>query len=861
MNIFSCALESFVISEDIITIDSDQEEDDNVDGDDVKMTEKSKASSTSIKAWYIHLLKSLERKYSSTFDAIVKELIRSPSASVSEKKKDSLKAVLSSFLFTIICTDDKVNLFEKLYHHNAQYRTEAVKYLVKNLEKMSFSDDGKGLLQNSIAERISDESPIVVGEALKFQSAALIKIVGRTQLRQKLIDVLERTLETSHLWETVGLAALNHLTSKEMCQTLSLEASTSIFMTVLPFLLQASRFELSFVHQILNSALAEKIPFIAICKTAVGAATEKQLVCDTITTKFEGKNGLPPPSAALAYLKTLGEAELTVSKAFYAMLVVSHSLGQQCPVEISHKILKLIERIERNLKVAQIDDSAKWMAHVVMGVYPLNLNIACIKNIIEGTKLEPNVPITMPLSSMALAYKIFEHLISGMENNRAKPAKSDLYADALQKLFAQFCSTTNAKIQFLAQYFVIEFLTKESIRCDTALQVFAIEYLNRVLKQSETEAKIDLKVFIRILSGLRSQSEAVRRATFDTLAASTEIESKYSPLIARLIERKEEIGMDSNQLPLILHTILQNPATHDLRAILSEFIEFLPAKLDDLHAALLLEALTHVNTVDILRASSVRATYILKKAAEPLDPNSKNHTKHPTLSAHRSIIVRNFLMQFTPKTIECVKRDAIVWTALFKSIGAYAINIQRNGKLTPVTSVAVSVFDEDMFSALNEKHQQEMIFGLVKSATFCENPDLTMSIGKFFKQITIDAKLCIKLLDQMATCTVTGGLPADGAGPIQRKSVAHFTPEFPISSSQLLKLDHWKCGVTWLEFLQNRVRIDDSLILFSIFNKIPLSFRTSRRHSNSTCSCRHYLQFCRNVLTLRTSRVSSTPNN
>lgn len=782
------------------------------------MSEEPKASSTSIKGWYIHLLKNLERKYSSTFDAIVKELIRSPNATVSEKKKDSLKAVLSSFLFTIICTDDKVNLFEKLYHHNAQYRTEAIKYLVKNLEKMSFSDDGKGLLQNSIAERISDESPEVVGEALKFRSAALIKIVGRTQLRQKLIDVLERTLEASQLWESAGLAALNHLTSKEMCQQLSLEATTSIFMTVLPFLLQAPRFELSFAHQILNSSLAEKIPFIAMCKSVVGTSTDKRLVCETITAKFEAKNGLPPPSAILAYLKTLGEAELSVSKAFYAMLVMSHSLGQPCPIDISHKILKLIQRIESSLKVVQIDDRAKWMAHVLMGVYPLNLNIVCIKNIIEGTKFEPDVSIIAPLSSMTLAYKIFEHLIAGMEYNRSKPAKSNLYADALQKLFAQFGTTISEKIQFLAHYFVVEFLSKESVRCETTLQVFAIEYLNDLLKESGSEAKIDLTVFIRILSGLRSQSEAVRRATFDTLVASVEIESNYLPLIARLIERKEEIGMDSNQLPLILHTILQNPSTHDLRSIQSEFIEFLTAKLDDFHTALLLEALTHVNTVDLLRASAVRTKYFLKKATEILDPKCKNHTKNPTLSVHRSIIVRNFLMQFTSKTIECVKKDSSVWTALSKSIEAYVINIQRNGKLTSVTSVAVSVFDEDLFSALNEKHQQEMIFGLVKSATFCENPDLTMSIGKFFKQITIDAKLCIKLLDRMATCTVNHGPPGVGAGPTQRKSVGHFTPEFPISSSQLLKLHQWKCGVTWLEFLQNRVRIADSVIFFFFFS-------------------------------------------
>lgn len=765
------------------------------------MREAKKVSSASIKVWYTQLLKNLERKYSSTFDTIVKELIRSPNGAVSENKKDSLKAVLS-FLLTIVCTDDKVNLFEKLYHYNAQYRAEAIKYLVKNLEKMSFSDDSKGLLQNSIAERITDDSPTVVGEALKFESATLIKIVGRSQLRRKLIDVLERTLTTSHLWELAGLAAIKHLTSKEMCHTLSLEASTSIFMIVLPFLLQAYRFDLAFVHQIMNSGLAEKIPFILMCKTAVGASDDKQLVCETITKKFESKDGLPPPAAILAYVKTLSEEELTVSKAFYAVLVLSQSIGEQCPSEISHKILKLIERFESSLKVDQISDSSKWMVHAMMGVYPLNLNIVCIKNIVQSTKFMAG--------NSSFSYKIFEYLIAGMHRNRSQPTKQELYVDALEYFLARCYKTASTKIQFLSIYFVVEFLNDPKARCDTSLQIFAIEYLNGLLETLKTDAKINLKAFIRILSGLRSPSEGVRRATFDTLVASAKIESKYAPLIAKLMQRSEEIRMDANQLPLILHTILQNPSTKELRAILSEFVEFIDtatAEKDDLYVACLLEALTHVNTVDLLRVCSGKACNILKEGAAPLKANTKNHTKHPTLTTYRSIIVRNFLMRFTRENIEHVNKEPVVWLALLKSIEAYAIYIERNGKLTSVTSVTVSVFDEDMFSVLNQDHQQQMIYALVNSATFCENPDLTMSIGKFFKQITIDAKLCVNLLDQMVKCTIVGELPAATSSLTEEKCVEQFTPESTLSASELLKVSHWKCGVTWLEFLQNRVRM------------------------------------------------------
>lgn len=768
------------------------------------MKEASNGSLKSIKSWYTHLLKNLERRYSSTFDTIVKELIRAPTATVSEKRKDSLKAVLS-FLFTIVCTDDKVNLFEKLYHHNAQYRMDAIKYLVKNLEKMSFSDDSKGLLQNSIAERINDDSSIVVAEALKFDSATLVKTVGRTQLRQKLIDVLERTLATSHVWESTGLAAIKHLTSKELCQVMSLEATTSIFMTVLPFLLQSSRFDLSFAQHILNSSLAEKIPFIAMCKTAIGATNDKQKVCDIITKQFVAKNGLPPPSAILAYVKTLSEEELTISKAFYAMLVLSHSIGSKCSCETSFEVLKLIKRFESSLKVAQINDRGKWMAHAAMGVYPLNLNIACIESIIEGMQFKPDPSRAGNEPMITLSHEIFEYLVAGMQKNRSKPAKYELYANGVETLLARVCTNVGARIQFLTEYFVVEFSPKH---CDTSLQVFAIEYLNKLLDKQQTESEIDVKAFIRILNGLRSPTEDVRRVTHNTLVACSKITSKYSPLIVRLIEREEEIGMDPNQLALILHTILENPSKNELKTILNEFIELLPRKLDPFHAAFLMETLTYVNTVELLRACAQRALAYLK-IPSPSNPRAEKHTKHPVLNMNGSIIVRNFLMRFTPKTIVCVNDEPIIWQALLKSVKAHKINLTRNGKLVSLASIAVSVLNEDMFSALNEEHQLQTILALVKSATFCENPDLNIAIGKFFKQIVIDAKACIILLENMAKCTTAvEERPTDAGEPVQKRRLGHFSPEIPLTTSQLLKKDDWKCGVTWLEFLQNRVRFN-----------------------------------------------------
>lgn len=786
------------------------------------------ADNSVVNGWYTNLLKKLERQYSNVFDRVVKEIMRSNDSTLSTAKRNSLKTVLG-FLFTVVCTDDNVNIFEKLYHHNAQHRIEAVKYLVKNMEKMCFSDDSKDLLKDSIAERLGDDSPNVVIEALKFNTTSLIKIVGRKELLEKLIAILENTQKKPSIWEATGFAALKHLTTSSIC---TLETCEVILIAVLPFLLQSTSLDFNFVHQIINSALAKHVQFIRKCKDTISEDEHKESGHSKIMDLFERKQGLPAASHILSIIRHSSESEMSNSKAFYAMLLLAYSIRKNCPPELSLKILDVIALYDR-IKETHVCENSKWMVNVAMGVYPLNLNIACIKNIVDNTnfgslKLEENrSSFAHPSTPLVLLHKIFDILMAGIVKHQEKPAKLQLFKEGLDYMVAALLPTIGEKIEFFSNYFIIDTIeagpaASSYISTDSKLQVNTIRYFNAVLNEANAAAatSLSLSAFIRILSSLRSSRVEVREAAFETLQALSKIQFEYSPLVDKLLQRKDEILMDENQLGMILFTISQKSG---MKNIFDKFIAYIANEDSDLTLiALLLGNLTHVNNAKVLEKVAIPAANVLRAAAEL-------GTKQTILDSCRTHIIHNVLLRYTADTIQLVRKSKIVWEVLLKAIESHRIFLSLNGKTISVSTIAVQNIDDEIFNNLTLDHQKLVLHAAIQSATLTESIDAINAISKFLKQINVDANVCINLLNEMTGCRVADA--AASAEPIdvdgnqdrparRRRAVA---PKGFAPLPEILKRREWICGVTWLEQFQNKKKLTNAQLLvpplFSILQK------------------------------------------
>lgn len=556
LSIFSCTLDSFILTEkadsSVIEIESGDED---MEGSDKGIT-----------TWYTNTLKALERRYPATFDAIVKEIIRSDNKSMSELKKRSLKKVLS-FLFTIVCADDNVNLFEKLYHYNAQQRVEAIKYLVKNLSKMSFSDDSKSLLKGSIAEHLSDESPLVVKEALN--NAALQRFMNKTELFIKYVCILEHTLRKPKAWEDTALEAVKHL--GELC---SKSFPIGILVAILPLLLQPSEISAGFLRKVFNYDLANHVELIKACKDATSDTSDnKDAMTLVILSVFESKKGLPKTGPILAFIKSTSDEDFTQNKAFYTMLLLFHSIDTEgFSVSQSHE-MNVIERFEKNFKMVNTVDMAKWSNSIAKGKYPVNIHIALIIKIVDylvtivPEQYKDNlIEFSKPVTNLPLLRKIFEYFISQMKRSQSKYG---LFEDGFLKHFiVKLLADPQKCIEFLSNYYTIDVLYPESgKRCNISIehQKFIINYVNTLIQTEESSLhgiQLKLETFVRIMSALRSPSSEVREAAFETLVIlkSTE-QPKFKTLIAKLVRRQSEIIMDDNQLPLILFKIFDKKPT------------------------------------------------------------------------------------------------------------------------------------------------------------------------------------------------------------------------------------------------------------------------------------------------------------
>lgn len=806
-----CTLDSFILTEKlddstIIEIESGNED------------EEMEASDKGIATWYTNTLKALERRYPSTFDVIVKEIIRSDNRSMSELKKRSLKKVLS-FLFTIVCADDNVNLFEKLYHYNAQQRVEAIKYLVKNLSKMSFSDDSKSLLKGSIAERLSDDSPIVVKEALKLGNNALLRFMGKPELFKKYVNILENTLKDPSAWESTALEAIKYL--GDLCSN---NLPIQILIAILPLLLQPSGLSAKFLCKVFNSDLANHVEFVKACKEATASiGDDKEAMTKAIYGVFESAKGLPSLSAVLQFIQTLSDDELTLNKGFYSMLLLSHScLGR---IDIGHKndVLNVIDRYQKHFKMSSTKDSAKWTTLVAKGQYPVNIHIVTIKKIIDllvGTQKDfEDKPIEFNKSKpiLLLWRRIFEYFIAGMSRSQSKFA---LFEDGLKYFFEKLLQNPEKRIEFLSNYFTIDVLSPELDEKSIALisvehQVFIINYVNSLLQSEEgglTGVELQLEPFIRILNALRSPDSTVREAAYDTLVVlKSTNQPKFKTLISKLIRRQNELLMDENQLPLILFKIFDKKSSNDLNSVLMEFVELIATTKDnEFLVSQLLEALTHVNNEDILKSIVNTAMNILTNAEEEMTRTAR---KTIYLDKFNSIIMRNILSRYTQQTIPIVKKVSSTWQVLLKSSESFGILLKRTSKETSITNIVVDVFNNDLFNALSFDHQRQLIAALVHSATYAENANLYTSINKFFKQVHLNASVCLDILNEMAKSDQPERMDVDEVSTnVRQRRNSQCASDGGISA-ELLKSKSWKRGATWLEFLQNKREINNPHLL------------------------------------------------
>lgn len=721
-----------------------------------------------------------------------------------EKFKKIKNCLFLGFLFTTACSDDGSNIFENLYHYNAKNRINAVRYLVKNFEKMSFSDDSKDLLKDSISERLNDDSPLVVNEILKFKTSNLIRAVGHQILIEKLISVVKKIYDLSQsIWNQSAYLAIGHLTSNEILGHVD---QTELFLTFCPFF-YIEFLPMEHVYLILGSEFAKNNEF---WKNFENYSHDSDNLEHYFLSQLKKGNGLPAVDDILRIVENLSNKKLHIQVAYTSILLLanSSSLSKSCDVATLQRILEFVSRCIVLFK----KQSTQNEAIIKKGKLSIPAAVKCVAKLYQSTDLtlistSEELYFGQSNQTFDLIRKIFELYLNGLFQKELNPTYNQAMNEFLNFVFPKM----EHRIEFCANYFIAqEYLTNDT-KYDGALQIRAIRFFNLMLQQIKDKVSnaISLSSLVRILNGLTSRSSPIRAMTYETLEILSTVPSinpAYLTLVQKLLLRKEELLLDEDQLALISFQIFaaSKSPKDAIFMILNELIELIAnAAQPIILVALILDMLKHVSCTQILRKVAPIALSILKQyeTDEPRKPIS--------LSVWHSIIVKSILYRFTQETISDAKEYPECWLIVLKSINLFHLTIaEDDGKSKSIASVTMDLFEPPLFKQLTKNEKNEFIDSVVQTATFSENPDVCSVAGKFMKKIELDGSECLSPLLRMKDIRMDD----DCLGRRKKSKI----PSTSLSMATL-NTKEWKCGVTWLEHLQNKKRLTNTHVLIPIF--------------------------------------------
>lgn len=379
----------------------------------------------------------------------------------------------------VTCASDfsTTSVFESLYHHNPHIRTEAVSYLVENIEKLSIASENHEILKLSISERINDDNPNVVAEVLKINSKILTDILGETELTAKLSKVLLKYFNKPERWNEVCHLALSLITKgKNFDQNF-------LFMVLLPFLFPKTDGELKLAQVIVNSDFGKSL------KLPGGKEKNSIKFSSTMNDFLMSLKGLSTEKILETVKNVLidhqGGGNVSAHFAIYALAV---SLKNQQEATFSLQILTNIKEILKGLKLCNksINDNTTVKHHEV----PTSVLELLIQNLLKSTKFtNTKMNFKTPDDECKLKFGIFEYLIEGFFTADSEN-RSDINK-IIKNFMNFFCGDDQAsKIQYLAQFSVLHAVSCENIEFQVRTMQLTNKALTNFASNSQKSAKV-----------------------------------------------------------------------------------------------------------------------------------------------------------------------------------------------------------------------------------------------------------------------------------------------------------------------------------------------------------------------------------
>lgn len=829
----SCILDAYVLREkpdpDVIVIESDNEDDED---DEIQLSDGNK----DINHWYSELLKLLDRQYPVQFEQITKEIMQcsigsdagtdgetttGQKATISNSKRKSLQTVLG-FLFTAACADDGSNIFENLYHHCTENRVVAMRYLVKNYDNLCFSDDSKKLLRDSIAERLADDSPLVVFEVLKLDIEELAQLLDAAALVDKLRAILTRSLGDER-WHYVAVAAIELITSEAVA---TVDNADVIFMSLWPYLWPSCAADQPLFDAVVSSPFGRYVPAFAQLSEPDGRRrpekySESQLQKQLHSTdgQWPGLERLLPVIRRTVLQKA---ARKGVRKAFYALLLLGEIPGNCSPQlagEIVDTVAAIADRLQTNLVTLPNDQSGMSVviAHMLAtNKVPTAVIARCLTNVVQRTALQPLVSYDITAAALAhnadLQFRL-KTFIFALDRVCSSKRDGPTYAPVLSTFLRRSLPQPGDIFEFFSNFFVAHRI--ETAAISPASQVQAIRVLETKLASVAGLEQLSLPALIKILTGLSAPYATVRTCTLrclDQLVERDAVPATWRLLVRKVLAHREELELDETQLQLVLYRVFAK--NKELKKTLATIFDLVTGAdatvVSPLLHSIVLDICKHINDGDWLRRIAASSLSVLRSAAAEWTAKRAAETGGNvlcTLDPFQSAIIKSTLFRLNADTLAVMRApDSDMYQFVLLALRQHQLLLlvpkssgDAQARFTSAAIVAMEVFDGDSFARLPPGHQSELVRTVLQVSCESGDSDVLLAIGKLMRRIRLDAALHADIFEAMVT--VECGQQETTTTTKKRKS----TPSSAqIVSAEILNTNAWRSGNAFMEFLQNK---------------------------------------------------------
>lgn len=796
---FRCILDAYRPKKDNNIADGNESDIEIIDEDDFP---------TNIINWYSIFLKNIERQYPVAFDKVVKAEMSSES-NISSERRDQLSKLLG-FKPAIAHKVGGTYLFENLNHVNPDLRIEAVKYIGKEFAALKLQNPD--FVKESIIDRLNDDNPNVVDSALDIVNEYLEEILDEVDISSAFVSIISRK---SKKWGSVLKKAII-----KFCSLEKLLVNQDTILAIIPLLFpHDDKKSTDIAIQIIKSKWGEKFKLTKkIAKKVMTKNSSTEISHIVFHELFVAKS--------VDFEDLLDERLLnkdnTLDLCFY-MLLKSCTFKKATVQELSSLLSVLLESVETRPIIQSslgISFSSDIMPEFIKCAKENKILFETIEYIFTGTIEDMNITaIAKPwcnvvqTTEMILIRRLYEICITGC----AIPSYGESYVKLLLKLLDKFCNDAKEKFEFIANFACghILYATDPKDVIAPELQLRSLKLLiNFLAVQDDPKWLYDSDVVILVvLLNLNNPISIMRECTVDMitklLREDPDKKLVYVQLLNEVLSHKNEILLDHNQMSQVLSTILN---TKDAQK-----------KLFRRNCLLKLTGILKDNTPSHIKSGLLKlfCNFNNANAFPHLVPclNSLEKVlthgemlKKFTFDIYESNIFRSVYAHINELTVSTFNMEHI-WKSIVIGLKEYRECIlEQDYTFTSPSVLIMKQISEDVFTKIPIEKRTHFVQLIASAGALSNNPIISSVASRVMKKIHITFNDFKPILEDMLTAV-------DPSANIPKKKKTSVS----MLSYQLIETDAWRLGVTLLEYVQNKkkIELENSFvsILFQLLNK------------------------------------------